>query len=319
MSLDIQISSILDMVGNTPLIELKKINKYLNNNVKIFAKAEFSNPGSSIKDRPAKKMILEAIKSKEFNKNKTLIDATSGNTGVAYAWICSALGLELELVMPENASDKKRIIEAFGTKIVYTDPLEGSDGAILEARKIYNSNPEKYFYPDQYNNSNNWLAHYQTTANEIWQQTRGQLTHFIAGIGTGGTIVGVGRRLKELNPDIVIVGVEPATALHGLEGLKHMASSIVPGIYDASVHNFKINVYTEDAYEMCCRLAREEGILVGFSSGAALFASIEVATQLNEGIIVTVFPDSGERYLKTQFWDEVLCQFHWFKKSGRKA
>jgi cysteine synthase B len=216
--------------------------------------------------------------------------------------------------MPENASEKKRIIETFGAKVVYTDPLEGSDGAQLEAQRIHRANPGKYFLPDQYNNPHNWKAHYKTTAEEIWSQTEGRLTHFVAGIGTSGTLMGTGRRLKELNPKIQIVAVEPATPLHGLEGLKHMASSIVPGIYDARVHQAKVPVFTEDAYEMCCRMAREEGVLVGFSSGAALQGAFEIAHGLSSGLVVTVLPDSGERYLRTRFWEEFLDQYEAFMK-----
>lgn len=306
-------SSILDAIGNTPLIKLNSFHRWIPEKVQIYAKAEFKNPGGSVKDRPAKKMILEAIRSGELNKEKTILDSTSGNTGIGYALIAAALGYKLELVMPENASEKKRVIEALGAKTIFTDPLEGSDGAILEAHRRLKENPAKYFMPDQYNNPNNWKAHYETTAEEIWQQTQGKLTHFVAGIGTSGTLMGTGRRLRELNPKIQIVAVEPHDDLHGLEGLKHMESSIVPQIYDPSVHDRKIPVFTEDAYEMTCRLARQEGILVGYSSGAALQASYQIANEIKEGLIVTVFPDGGDRYLHTQFWDEVLkyWEAHW--------
>ncbi len=300
---------LLERIGNTPLLPLDRFNRWLGEKVRIFAKAEFTNPGGSVKDRAAKNMILEAVKSGELTPEKTILDSTSGNTGVAYAMIGAALGYRVELVMPENASEKKRIIEAYGARVIFTDPLEGSDGALLEAQKIYNAAPDKYFLPDQYNNDNNWKAHYKTTAEEIWRQTGGRITHFVAGIGTGGTLTGTGRRLKELNPAIQIVAVEPDNPMHGLEGLKHMASSIVPGIYDPQVHDRKVSVFTEDAYEMCCRLAREEGVLVGYSGGAALHGAMEVAHGLSEGLVVTVFPDGGERYLRTRFWEEVIAHF----------
>lgn len=303
----------LDLIGNTPLIELKSFQRWIPDGVKIYAKAEFRNPGGSVKDRPAKRMLLEAVKSGELTPDKTILDSSSGNTGVGYAMIGAALGYKVQLVMPETASEKKRIIESYGAQIIFTDPLEGSDGAIIEAQKIYKADPKRYYMPDQYNNDNNWKAHYYTTAEEIWKQTDGKLTHFVAGIGTSGTLMGNGRRLKELNPKIQIVAVEPAGALHGLEGLKHMESSIIPGIYDPKVHDKKISVFTEDCYEMTCRLARQEGILAGYSSGAALQACYQLANELKEGAIVTVFPDSGERYLHTQFWDEVLRYWeeHW--------
>jgi cysteine synthase B len=281
------------------------------------AKAEFANPGGSVKDRAARGMIQAAIRSGELTPDKIILDSTSGNTGIAYAMLGTALGYKVKLVMPENSSEKRRIIETFGAKVVLTDPLEGSDGAIIEAQKIRDADPKLYFMPDQYNNEQNWKAHYETTAMEIWEQTQGQVTHFVAGIGTSGTLMGTGRRLKELNPKIKVIAVEPATPLHGLEGLKHMASSIVPGIYDPSVHDEKVSVYTEDAYEMCCRLAREEGTLVGFSSGAALQGAFEVALGLKEGLVVTIFPDSGDRYLRSRFWEEVLSYFEeYWKKHG---
>jgi cysteine synthase B len=306
--------NLLERIGNTPLLRLDRFNHWVGENVKIYGKAEFTNPGGSVKDRAAKSMILEAIKSGELTKDKVILDSTSGNTGIAYAMLGTALGYRVQLVMPENASEKKRIIESFGAQVVFTDPLEGSDGAMLEAQKIYDANPKKFYLPDQYNNPNNWKAHYKTTAEEIWTQTEGRITHFVAGIGTGGTLTGTGRRLKELNPKIEIIEVEPATALHGLEGLKHMASSIVPGIYDDKVKTRKVPVFTEDAYEMCCRLAREEGILVGYSGGAALQGAFEIALGLKEGVVVTVFPDGGERYLRTRFWDEVISYFDQYWK-----
>ena len=310
--------SLLDRIGNTPLLRLDKFNHWLGaRDVKIMAKAEFANPGGSVKDRAARGMIQAAIRSGKLTPDKVILDSTSGNTGIAYAMLGTALGYKVKLVMPENSSEKRRIIETFGAKVVLTDPLEGSDGAIIEAQKIRDADPQRYFMPDQYNNEHNWKAHYETTAMEIWEQTQGQVTHFVAGIGTSGTLMGTGRRLKELNPKIKVIAVEPATPLHGLEGLKHMASSIVPGIYDPSVHDEKVSVYTEDAYEMCCRLAREEGTLVGFSSGAALQGAFEVALGLKEGLVVTIFPDAGDRYLRSRFWEEVLSYFEeYWKKHG---
>jgi len=306
-------SSILDTIGNTPLIQLNSFQRWIPEKVSIHAKAEFRNPGGSVKDRAAKRMILEAIKSGNLTQDKTILDSTSGNTGIGYALVAAALGYKLELVMPQNASEKKNISEALGAKVTFTDPLEGSDGAILEAQRIYKANPGKYYMPDQYNNPDNWKAHYETTAEEIWNQTEGKLTHFVAAIGTSGTLMGIGKRLKELNPKVMIVAVEPAGDVHGLEGMKHMASSIVPGIYDPKIHDRKISIHTEDAYEMTCRLARQEGLLCGYSSGAALQASYDLAHEIKEGRIVTIFPDGGDRYLRTQFWDEVLKYWeqHW--------
>jgi S-sulfo-L-cysteine synthase (O-acetyl-L-serine-dependent) len=300
---------LLERIGNTPLIRLHRLNRWLPEGVEVYAKAEFMNPGGSVKDRAAKNMILEALKAGQLGKGKILLDSTSGNTGIAYAMIGAALGIPVELVMPKNASTKKDIIEAYGARVIYTDPMEGSDGALLEAHRLYKENPDKYYLPDQYNNPHNWRAHYLTTAEEVWRQTEGRVTHFAAGIGTGGTLTGTGRRLKELNPRIEVIAVEPSGALHGLEGLKHMESSIVPGIYDASVHDRKVPVFTEDAYEMCCRLAREEGILVGYSAGAALQASFEIAMTLERGVVVTVFPDAGERYLASRFWADLITLF----------
>lgn len=300
---------LLDRVGNTPLLRLNRIARWLPERVQVLAKAEFMNPGGSVKDRPARNMILEALKSGALTKDKVLLDSTSGNTGIAYAMFGAALGIKVKLVMPENASAKKDIIEAFGAHVVYTDPMEGSDGALLEAQRLHRESPGLYYLPDQYNNDDNWRAHYKTTAEEIWAQTAGKVTHFVAGIGTGGTLTGTGRRLKELNPEVSVVAVEPSTPLHGLEGLKHMESSIVPGIYDASVHDRKVSVFTEDAYEMTCRLAREEGLLVGYSAGAALQGAFEVAMGLKEGVVVTIFPDAGERYLGTRFWSDLIRLF----------
>lgn len=302
--------TLLERIGNTPLLRLDRFGKWLGDSQsQILAKAEFCNPGGSVKDRAARHMILSAIKSGELKPGKVILDSSSGNTGIAYAMIGTALGFPVELCIPTNAIVKARISEAFGAKVIYTDPLEGSDGAIIKAQELLRDAPSRYYMPDQYNNPNNWHAHYETTAEEIWRQTDGKVTHFVAGIGTSGTLMGTGRRLRELNPNIQIVAVEPGNALHGLEGLKHMASSIVPGIFDPSVYNRKIGVHTEDAYEMCCRLAREEGVLVGFSSGAALQGAFEVALESEKAVVVTVFCDSGERYMNSRFWEEMVNYF----------
>lgn len=289
---------ILEQIGHTPLLKL-----YKRNGVEIYAKAEWFNPGGSVKDRPALRMIEDGEQSGRLTKGKTILDATSGNVGIAYAMIGAIKGYKVLLVMPENVSEeRKRMLRAYGAEMVLTDPLEEIDGAILEAHRIYESDPHNYFYPDQYNNPSNPLAHYETTGPEIIEQTRGRVTHFVAGIGTGGTIMGAGRRLKEFNPEIKLIAVEPAEPLHGIGGLKHMANSIVPGIYDESFLDGKIEVETEEAYEMARRLAKEKGLLVGQSSGAALVGALEVAKRVEKGIIVTVFPDGGDRYLTTPLW-----------------
>jgi S-sulfo-L-cysteine synthase (O-acetyl-L-serine-dependent) len=309
-------STVIDLIGNTPLLRLERLTHWLgdSNKAQILAKAEFCNPGGSVKDRAALNMIKEGIREEKLTRDKVIMDSSSGNTGIAYAMIGAALGYQVELVIPENAGEKRRIAETFGARVILSDPMEGSDGAILEAQKRLRKDPKKYFMPDQYNNPNNWKAHYNTTAMEIWKQTGGKITHFVAGIGTSGTLMGTGRRLKKLNPKIQIIAVEPAGALHGLEGLKHMESSIVPGIYDPKVHDRKISVYTEDAYEMVCRVAREEGLLLGFSGGAALQGAFEVAQGIKKGIVVTVLPDRGDRYLRSQFWDEILSFWEKYDK-----
>jgi len=297
-------SSILDRVGNTPLLKIERITRGLKNkDVEIYAKAEWFNPGGSVKDRPALRIIEEAEKSGRLNSDKIIIDSTSGNTGIAYALIGASKGYKVTLVMPLNVSEeRKRIVRAFGANMVFTDPLQGSDGAMFEAKRIVNEEPSRYFYADQYNNPANWKAHFETTGVEIWEQTAGRVTHFIACLGTSGTLMGTGRRLKEYNPDIQVISVEPATPIHGLEGMKHMATSIVPGIYDEHFPDRKTVVETEDAYAVVKRLAAEEGFFVGYSSGAALVASLKVASEIESGMIVTVFPDRGDRYLSTSFW-----------------
>lgn len=299
----LKVESILDLIGNTPLLEIQRISAGLSPRVKIYAKLEGMNPGGSVKDRPAWRMVQEGLRSGQLQPGKTILDSTSGNTGIALAMIGSVLGYPVELVMPDNVSiERKQIIGAYGAKVTYSDPMEGSDGAIRECRKILGATPEKYFKPDQYFNPMNPQAHYENTGPEIYRQTDGAVTHFVAGIGTGGTVMGTGRYLKEVNPKIKIIAVEPDDALHGLEGLKHMASSIVPGIYHEEKLDDKIPVSTEDAYSMVYRLSQEEGVLVGQSSGAALYAAIKVARRLRSGTIVTIFPDFGDKYLTTNLW-----------------
>jgi cysteine synthase B len=296
-------NSLLELIGNTPLVRINNLTKHLQN-VDIYAKLEAYNPGGSVKDRPALQMVEEAESTGELTHDRVILDSTSGNTGIAYAWIGAIKGYKVELVMPQNVSEeRKKIVGAFGAKITFSDPLEGSDGAILEARRLLNENPEKYFKPDQYNNPANSNAHYLTTGKEIFEQTNGKVTHFIATIGTGGTIMGTGKRLKKFNPEIQVMAAEPEYPLHGIEGLKHMASSIVPGIYHEDQLDGKIPIPTEEAYDMSKRLALEEGLFMGQSSGAAMWGALELAKGLDEGVIVTVFPDGGDKYLSTVLWD----------------
>jgi S-sulfo-L-cysteine synthase (O-acetyl-L-serine-dependent) len=298
-----KVESVLDLIGDTPLVELRKFSEGLPANVRIYAKLEGFNPGGSVKDRAALKMVQEGIRTGKLKPGKTILDSSSGNTGIALAMIGRVLGYPVELVIPANVSrERKQIINAYGAKIIHSDPLEGSDGAILLCRQILQEKPDRYFKPDQYFNPMNPQAHYETTGPEIYRQTQQQITHFIAGIGTGGTLMGAGRYLKEVNPSIKIIAVEPDDALHGLEGLKHMASSIVPGIYQEDALDEKISVSTEDAYAMVYRLSQEEGILVGQSSGAAMFAALKLARKLHSGTLVTVFPDFGDKYLSTNLW-----------------
>jgi len=298
---------LLDRIGNTPLIRLERTGTEFPN-VSILAKAEWFNPGGSVKDRAAYSMIREGERRGDLRPGKIILDATSGNTGIAYAMIGAALGYRVKLCLPTSASpERKQILAAYGVEIVFTPGDEGTDGAIRRVREIYEGDREKYFYPDQYGNPANPGAHYSTTAPEIWEQTRGEITHFVAGLGTSGTFVGTTRRLKELNPKIRCISMQPDSSFHGLEGLKHMATAIVPSIYDASLADENLEVLTEDAQRTAKRLAREEGILVGVSSGAALVACLQVAKRLPKGeraVIVTVFPDSGEKYLSERFWSE---------------
>ncbi len=293
--------SILDLVGNTPLIELKKLTAHLRT-VRVFGKAEYMNPAGSVKDRPALNMILRGIETGELTPDKTILDSTSGNTGIAYAMIGAALGYKVKLVMPGNVSTERRaIVKMYGAETILSSAFDGSDGAILKAREIYDADPTRYFKPDQYNNEANPEAHYKGTGPEIWRQTEGRVTHFLATLGTSGTLMGTSRFLKEANPDIQVVAVEPDNAMHGIEGLKHMATSIKPGIYDPDIADIHVGAQTEDAYDMQARLAEEEGIFVGFSAGAAVYCALRLAEELDrtgqEAQIVTILCDRGDRYL----------------------
>ena len=296
--------SVLDQIGNTPLIRLEKLGASLSH-VEIYAKAEYFNPGGSVKDRPALNMIRDGEETGKLTHENVLIDATSGNTGIAYAMIGAAEGYRVKLYMPGNASEeRKRILKAYGAELVLTDPAESTDGAIKACRAEYLAHPEKYFYPDQYNNPANWLAHYENTGPEILRQTSHRITHFVAGLGTSGTFTGVGRFLKEYSSDIRLISMQPASGFHGLEGLKHMPTALVPGIYDDSLADENLWIETEDAYTMVKRLAREEGLLVGPSSGANVAAALKVAQTLREGVVVTVFCDGADKYLSDKFWNE---------------
>jgi cysteine synthase B len=296
--------SVLELIGNTPLVRFKRIGEDAPG-VELLAKAEWYNPGGSIKDRPALNMILDGEKRGLLTKDKIIIDATSGNTGIAYAMIAAERGYKVKLALPKNATiERKQSLLAYGAELILTDPHEGTDGAQRYVRKLVDSEPDRYFYPDQYNNDANWRAHYETTAMEIWRQTEGRVTHFVTGVGTSGTFMGVTRRLKELNPVIQCISMQPDAPLHGLEGLKHMATALVPGIYDESVADDQIEVATEDAHRMVLRLAREEGLLVGVSSGANLCAALRTARKIKEGVVVTIFSDSAAKYLSESFWLE---------------
>jgi cysteine synthase B len=294
-------TSILDLIGNTPLVRLFRIEQEAPG-VTLYAKAEWKNPGGSVKDRAASRMIGEGLRREELTPGKRILDATSGNTGIAYAMIGAALGYGVTLCVPENVTpERKKILRVYGAELIFTDPLEGSDGAIREAKRRFAADSSRYFYPDQYNNTFNWRAHYDTTAPEIWEQTEGAVTHFVAGLGTSGTFVGTARRLHELNGAVVTASVQPDSPFHGLEGLKHMETAIVPGIYDSTLADVDLRVSTEDAHAMTRRLAREEGLLVGISSGAALAATLQFVTA--PATVVMIFPDGGDRYLSEAFWE----------------
>ena len=299
--------ALLERIGNTPLLRLERVGREFPN-AEFCAKAEWFNPGGSVKDRPALSMIQAGLASGALRTGKTIIDATSGNTGIAYAMIGAAMGYPVKLCLPDSAShERKRILGAFGAELVITAGDEGTDGAIRKVHEIVKADPEKYFYPDQYSNPANWQAHYHTTANEIWQQTGGRLTHFVTGLGTSGTFVGTTRRLKELNPAIRCVSLQPDAAFHGLEGWKHMETAIRPAIYDDKLADENLEVSTEEAYRLVKRIAREEGLLVSPSAAAALLGCFAIAACLpkkRNAVIVTVFADSAAKYLNERFWDE---------------
>jgi cysteine synthase B len=297
---------LLSRIGHTPLLEIRSAQR---GHVSVFAKAEFLNPGGSVKDRPALNMILEGEKSGRFDHSKTLLDSTSGNTGIAYAMICAARGYRTKLCLPANASPERlQILKAFGAELVLTEAAEGSDGALRVCQRIYQADPDRYFYPDQYSNPANWQAHYETTAPEIIEQTAGRVTHFLAALGTTGTFVGVGRRLRRDLPHVKCISVQPAGPLHGLEGTRHLPSAIVPRIYDPTLADDNIWIETEDAYVMARRLAREEGLLVGISAAANVLAATRLAERLSKegeaATLVTVLCDGGQKYLSEPFWND---------------
>jgi cysteine synthase B len=297
-------TDVLSLIGNTPLLRLTALTRQFPG-IELYGKAEWANPGGSVKDRAALNIILEAERAGLLNGDKILLDSTSGNTGIAYAMICAARGYRLRLCVPGNVSlERKRTLKAYGADVLYTDPLQGSDGAIRKARELARENPDLYFYADQYNNPANWRAHYETTGREILEQTGGRITHFVAGLGTSGTFTGVARRLREANPRIRCISVQPDSAFHGLEGLKHMPTAIVPGIYDPQLADENMDIGTEETHAMARRIAREEGLLVGISSAAAVVAALRVAQRIKSGVIVTIFPDSGNRYLSEEFWND---------------
>lgn len=310
----VRAQNILDLVGNTPLLHLRRIARGISPRVKIYAKLEGFNPGGSVKDRAALWMVRDGLRSGKLKAGKTILDSTSGNTGIALAMVGATLGYPVELVMPSNVSrERKIVLNAFGAKVIYSDPMEGSDGAIRLSREILKREPERYFKPDQYFNDWNPGAHLESTGPEIWEQTQGTVTHFIAGIGTGGTVMGTGRYLKSRNPKVQVIAAEPEDAFHGLEGLKHMASSIVPGVYHEEELDRKMPIPTEVAYETVYELGRDEGIVVGQSSGAAIWAALQVAKEIDEGVIVAISPDFGDRYLSTNLW---LGWREWLGRNG---
>ncbi len=297
----------LDRIGNTPLLRLERVSRDLPG-VELLGKAEWMNPGGSVKDRAAANIIAQAQRSGKLPPGKILLDSTSGNTGIAYAMIGAAQGFPVTLCMPENVSiERKRILSAYGANILYTDPADGSDGAIRMARELAARHPDLYFYADQYSNPANWQAHYHGTANEIWQQTEGRITHFVSMLGTSGTFMGTTRRLKELNPQIRCISLQPDSPFHGIEGAKYMPSAIVPKIYDPSLADQNLEISSEESYGMARRLAREEGLLVGISAAAAVVGSLQLARQVRKNekaVLVTIFCDSGDKYLSERFWEE---------------
>jgi cysteine synthase B len=309
-SLAMQVRSVIDLIGNTPLLAFNRIFDHILP-AQILAKAEWYNPGGSVKDRAALGMILDGERRGLLTKDKVLLDATSGNTGIAYAMIAAERGYRVKLALPRNASqERKQSLLAYGAELIFTDPGEGTDGAQRKVKEIFQADPYRYFYPDQYNNDANWRAHYDSTGREIWSQTGGRITHFVAGMGTSGTFMGVTRRLKEYNPEIQCISMQPDSPLHGLEGMKHMETAIVPGIYDPKLADEQIEISTEAAHEMVLKLARQEGLLVGPSSGANLAAAVKIAERLTEerredAVIVTICCDSAAKYLSDRWWAEV--------------
>jgi cysteine synthase B len=297
-------AALVEAIGQTPLFRLDAVTEEVPDTVTVYAKAEHLNPGGSVKDRPALRMIEDGLDSGAFHPDQTLIDATSGNTGIAYAMVGAALGLDIRLALPENASEgRKKVLQSYGADLIFTDPMEGTDGAQRRVKEMVESDPD-LFYPDQYNNDSNWRAHYDGTGAEIWEQTDGRVTHFVTGLGTAGTFMGTSRRLKEHDPSIQCVALEPETAMHGMEGLKHMETALVPGIYDADWPDAHCTCTTETAYAMTRRLAREEGLLVGPSAGANVAAALDVARSLEAGVVVTILCDTGTRYLDDDFWTD---------------
>jgi len=301
-------TSILERIGHTPLVRIERLTAHLPG-IQILGKAEWANPGGSVKDRAASAIVTDAQRRGLLGSGRGLLDATSGNTGIAYAMLGAALGFRVTLCMPSNVSpERKRYLAAYGAEVIWTDPANGSDGAIRKARELAAAEPDRYFYADQYSNEENWKAHYRTTANEIWEQTEGQVTHFVAGLGTSGTFMGTTRRLKELNPAIRCISMQPDSPFNGLEGLKHMATAIVPRIYDVTLADANIEMPTETAYQMAKDLGRKHGLLVGISAAAAVAASLQIAEQEadagREAAIVTVLCDSAEKYMSERFWQE---------------
>ncbi len=295
---------VFNLIGNTPLVPLRRVAAHVRP-VEVYAKAEWFNPSGSIKDRPAREIILSAERSGLLASGKILLDATSGNMGIAYAMLCAARGYRAQLVIPANASPERiKILRAYDAELVFSDPLESTDGAIRVARELCAAAPDRYFYADQYSHPANWQAHYRTTGLEVWNQTRGRVTHFVAGLGTSGTLIGTGRRLRELDPAVQLVAVQPDGPFHGLEGLKHYQTAAVPAIYDPSLPNGEIAVTTDEAHAMVRQLARHEGLFVGTSAGAAAVAALKLAETLREGVVVTVFPDAGFKYLSERFWEQ---------------